>query len=121
MTERALREAIEPEETERAWLARLAPGDEVIVQENGSDRLASVHQRLPTGGVLVAWDGGTREFDFDGRLRTTGTYTSTYLVEPTPYRKGMIEKQQLARYLAEQQWHHLPIDKLRQIAALVSQ
>ena len=68
---------------------------------------------------MVTWDGGTREFNFDGRLRTWGTYTSTYLVEPTPSRRGMLEKQCLVRLLAEQQWHQLTLDTLRQIAALV--
>jgi hypothetical protein len=31
----------------------------------------------------------------------------------------MIEKQHLARYLAEQEWLQMPLDTLRQIAALV--
>jgi hypothetical protein len=119
MTERAFQEHEAPGEIERAWLERLAPGDEVIVQEHGRDSLAAVEQRLPSGRILVTWDGATREFNADGRLRTSGTYTSTFLAEPTPYRKGMIEKQHLARYLAEQQWHHVPLDTLRQIAALL--
>src|SRR5215211_4562230 len=109
MTERALHESVEPGDTGPTWLDRLGPGDEVIVQDDGRDCLASVEQRLPSGGMLVTWDGGTREFNFDGRLQTPGTYTATYLVEPTLYRKDMIEKQHLARYLAEQQWHHVPL------------
>ena len=119
MTERALHQREAPNEIEPTWLDRLAPGDQVIVQEHGRDRLASVEQRLPSGRILVAWDGGTGEFNLDGRLRTSGTYTATFLVEPTIYRKGMLEKQHLARYLAEQQWHQLPLEKLRQIVELL--
>ena len=119
MTERALSEREAPNEIEPTWLDQLVPGDQVIVQEHGRDRLASVEQRLPSGRILVAWDGGTGEFNLDGRLRTSGTYTATFLVEPTIYRKGMLEKQQLAQYLAEQQWQDLPLDTLRQIAALL--
>jgi hypothetical protein len=52
-------------------------------------------------------------------LRTPGTYSATYLVEPTPYRKGEIEKHSLAQELAEQQWYTLPLETLRQIAALL--
>jgi hypothetical protein len=119
MTERAFHEQGVPSDIERTWLARLAPGDQVIVQEHGRDRLGSVEQRLPSGRLLVTWEGGTQEFGFDGRLRTSGTYTGIFLVEPTAYRKSMIEKQQLARYLAEQEWLQMPLDTLRQIAALV--
>src|SRR5829696_6961160 len=119
MTERAFHEHGAPSDIERTWLVRLAPGDQVIVQEHGRDRLGAVEQRLPSGRILVTWEGGTHEFNFDGRLRTSGTYTAIFLVEPTAYRKSMIEKQHLARYLAEQQWHHLPLDTLRHIAALV--
>lgn len=119
MTERAWLDREQPSNTGRTWLDRLAPGDEVIVQEHGRDSIASVYQRLPSGRILVTWDGCSREFDFDGRLRTSGTYTATLLVEPTPYRKDMIEKQHLARDLAEQQWHHMPLDKLRQIAKIL--
>jgi len=119
MTERAFYEREAPNEIERTWLYRLEPGDQVIVQEHGRDRLGAVKQRLPSGRLLVTWEGGTHEFNFDSRLRTSGTYTAIFLVEPTPYRKGMLEKQQLARYLAEQQWHRMPLDTLRQIAALV--
>jgi hypothetical protein len=119
MTEREMYEREAPSEIERTWLDRLAPGDQVIVQEHGRDSLAWVDQRLPSGRILVAWDGSTHEFNFDGRLHTSGTYTATFLVEPTPYRKGMIEKQYLARYLAEQQWHQVPLDTLRQIVALL--
>jgi len=119
MIERAFHEREALSDTEGAWLERLVSGDQVIVQEHGRDRLASVEQRLPSGRILVSCDGGTREFNFDGRLRTLGTYTATFLVEPTPYRKGMLEKQQLARYLAEQQWHLVPLDTLRQIATLL--
>jgi hypothetical protein len=118
MTERAI-DSLGLGDHDRAWLDRLEPGDEVIVQENGRDCLALVHQRLPSGVFRVSWDGGTHEFNFDGRLRTSGTYTATYLVEPTPYRKDMIEKQELAHYLANQQWHHVPIGMLRQIADLL--
>jgi hypothetical protein len=119
MTERAWHESEEPPDTERAWLERLAPGDQVIVHESGRDTLASVDRRLPSGGMLVSCDGDMREFNFDGRLHTSGTYSPTYLVEPTPDRKGAIERQHLARYLAEQQWHTVPLDTLRRIAELV--
>jgi hypothetical protein len=121
MTERAWHASEASRESERSWLDRLKPGDQVIVQEHGRDYLSSVDERLPSGGLLVSWGGSTREFNFDGRLHTSGTYTSTCLVEATPYRKDMIEKQHLARHLAEQQWHRLPLDTLRQIAALISQ
>jgi len=119
MTEQALLDSEQPSDTEQSWLARLEPGDEVIIQENGHDIVAAVSQRLPSGKILVNWAGDTREFNFDGRLCTSGTYSSTYLVQPTQYRKAMIEKQELARYLAQQSWHQLPLDILRQIAAFV--
>lgn len=119
MTERAFHEREALGEIDRTWLERLEPGNQVIVQEHSRDILASVAQRLPSGRLLVTWDGGTREFNFDGRLRTSGAYSSTCLVEPTPYRKGQIEKQQLARYLAEQQWLRIPLDTLREIAGLL--
>jgi hypothetical protein len=118
MTEQAF-DRFDQGDSERAWLDRLEPGDEVIVQDHGRDCLASVYQRLPSGALQVSWCGNTHEFNFDGRLRTTGTYTATYLVEPTSYRKDMIEKHELAQYLADQQWHELPIDTLRQVAALL--
>ena len=119
MTERAFHEHGAPSDIERTWLACLAPGDQVIVQEHGRARLGAVEQRLPSGRLLVTWEGGTHECNFDGRLRTSGTYTPIFLVEPTAYRKSIIEKQQLARYLAEQEWLQMPLDTLRQIAALV--
>ena len=119
MTERAFHESETPNEFEQPWLQCLGPGDEVIVQEHGRDTQAWVAQRLQSGRLLVTWNGNTCEFNADGRLRTSGTYTSTFLVEPTAYRRGMLEKQYLARYLAAQQWHHVPLDTLRQIAALV--
>jgi hypothetical protein len=103
----------------RSWLDHLEPGDQVIVQENGRNYLSSVERRLPSRRLLVSWCGRTREFEPDGRLHTSGSYASTRLVEPTLYRKDMIEKQQLVRYMAEQQWHWLPLDTLRQIAALI--
>jgi hypothetical protein len=118
MTEQAF-EIFDQGDSDRAWLDRLEPGDEVIVQEHGRDCLAMVYKRLPSGGFQVSWGGGTHEFNFDGRLRTSGTYTATYLVEPTPYRKDMIEKHDLAQYLANQQWHRLAIGTLRQIATLL--
>jgi hypothetical protein len=119
MTERALLHSEQPSDMDPSWLACLKPGDEVIVQENGHDIVAAVYQRLPSGKIVVGWADDTREFNFDGRLCTSGTYSSTFLVEPTAYRKAMIEKQDLARYLAQQPWHQLPVDTLRQIAALV--
>jgi hypothetical protein len=121
MTERARYDNEDLRDNDRSWLERLEPGDQVIVQEHGRDYLSSVDARLPSGRLLVSWGGGTREFNLAGRLHTSGTYSSTCLVEPTPYRKDMIEKQHLARYLAEQQWHQLPLDPLRQIAALIGQ
>lgn len=119
MTERAFYERGAPSDRERSWLERLEPGDQVIVQEHGRDRLGTLEQRLPSGRLLVTWEGGTHEFNFAGRLRTSGTYTAIFLVEPTPYRKGMLEKQQLASYLAEQEWLRMPLETLRQLVALV--
>jgi len=119
MTEQAFHKREARSEIKQTWLDHLAPGDQVIVQEHGHDILASLEQRLPSGRLLVSWNGDSREFNLDGRLRTSGTYTSTFLVEPTAYRKSLIEKQRLVRYLAEQQWQDVSLDTLQQIAALL--
>ena len=94
------------------WLANLKVGDRVIVA--GVEDYVTTVDRLTK--TLIILKNKTR-FNKDGH--PPGSWSRTYLEEPTEERVNVIRQANLAWMLHQYDWKKLPLETLRKVRELM--
>jgi hypothetical protein len=107
------------EESERTqWLADLKAGDHVAYQGDHSSNwhIAVVKKRTPTGRIVTE----NRTFDTKGHSTGSSGFGSHIIIYPvTQEIRDSISHRVLCHKLRHFNWYKLPLEKLREIIALV--
>jgi hypothetical protein len=99
-------------------------GDEVAIETGYGYRAyepATVERVTPTGRIVVRQKGytSTQTFDANGRIIGGGRYERRALVVMTDLIREVIERRRIEMMLGSVKWGTQPIEKLRQIAAIL--
>lgn len=103
----------------QAWLDGLKPGDKVIMDSRHAFDVVEVLRRTKTGRIVVRVGKGEREFNANGRMRTSDQYTWGGLEPVTQAALDRIERANLVYRLDSVKWGKLTLDQLRAVAALL--